>query len=75
MDNVFKALREKLGMTQHEAGLAIHKTQGAVSKIERGDPRWSLLEKLAAAKGKRLAILIEPAAHLPVSPGEEMETL
>lgn len=59
MFNIFKAMREKLGMTQHEAGLALHKTQGAVSKIERSDPRWSHLEQLAASQNKRLSIHIE----------------
>lgn len=60
--------RREQGLTQSQLARRLHTQQSEISRIEAGDQNISLgkLEKLVAALGARVSIVIEPAAtHRP----------
>ncbi|MHB1956911.1 MAG: helix-turn-helix domain-containing protein [Sulfobacillus sp.] len=61
-------LRREQGLTQSQLARRLHTQQSEISRIEAGDQNISLgkLEKLVAALGARVSIVIEPAlTHRP----------
>jgi transcriptional regulator with XRE-family HTH domain len=55
-----RELRKALGLTQVEVAKLLGVTQSNVSKIEvRGDPLFSVLARMADAKGGRLRLAVE----------------
>lgn len=58
----FKALRERLGMTQKEMAELLMTTQSNVSKIEaKSNPNISVLRRMVEGKGGKLKLVVEMA--------------
>ena len=58
----FKALRERLGLTQREMAELLMTTQSNVSKIEaKSNPNISVLRRMVEGKGGKLKLIVEMA--------------
>ncbi len=58
----FKALRERLGLTQREMADMLMTTQSNVSKIEaKSNPNIQLLRRMVEGKGGKLKLVVEMA--------------
>ena len=59
--SVMRDIRKALELTQVEAAEILDMTQSNVSKLERGDPTLSTIQRMVAAKGGKVSLRVTSA--------------
>ncbi len=59
--SVLRDVRKALALTQVEAAEILDMTQSNVSKLERGDPTLSTIQRMVSAKGGKVTLQVTSA--------------